>query len=89
MYSLKSLNLNATKVTSYDKLRAEADEAMDKKARLEGQLNQVVMDRVHYKVKRNLSKSEKAKLEEKIAELEGKITKLELEVASLTNHLDT
>ena len=39
MYSLKSLNLNVTKVTSYDKLNAEFDEAMGEKARLKGQLH--------------------------------------------------
>ena len=85
MYSLKSLNLNATKVASYDKLKAEADEAVSEKTHLEGQLNQAIMDRDRYKAERNLSRSDKAKLEEKIAELEGKITELELEVASLTN----
>ena len=85
MCSLKSLNLNATKVASYDKLKAEADEAVSEKTHLEGQLNEVIMDRDRYKVERNISRSEKAKLEEKIVELEGKITELELEVANLIN----
>ena len=84
-----SLNLNATKVASYDKLKAEADEAMSEKTCLEGQLNQSIMGTDRYKAKRNLSRSEKAKLEEKIVKLEGKIIELELEVASLTNQLDT
>ena len=39
--------------------------------------------------KLNLSRSEKAKLDEKVTKLEGKITELELEVASLTNQLET
>ena len=43
------------------------------------------MDRDRYKAEMNLSRSEKAKLDEKIVELEGKITELELEVASLSN----
>ena len=47
------------------------------------------MDRDDYKAERNLSRSEKAKLNEKITELEGKVTELELEVASLTNKLET
>ena len=58
MYSLKSLNLNATKVASYDKLKAEADEAVSEKTHLEGQLNQAIMDRDRYKVERNISRSE-------------------------------
>ena len=78
-----------TKVASYDKLKAEADEVVNEKTCLEGQLNQAIMDRDHYKAERNLSRSEKAKLEEKTAKLEGKITKLELEVASFTNQLET
>ena len=85
MYSLKSLNLNATKVVSYDKLKAEVDEAIREKMCLEGLLNQAIMDRDCYKAGRNLSRSEKANLEGKIVELEGKITELELEVVSLTN----
>ena len=82
---MKSLNLNATKFVSYDKLKVEADEAMSEKVHLEGQLNQAVMDRDRYKAEMNLSRSEKAKLDEKIVELKGKITELELEVASLSN----
>ena len=74
---------------SCDKLKAEVDEVMTEKTRLEGQLNQTIIDRDRYKAKRNLSRSEKAKLEEKIAKLEGKIPGLKLEVASLTNQLET
>ena len=46
------------------------------------------MDSDCYKVERNLSRSKKAKLNEKIAKVEGKIIELELEVASLTNQLE-
>ena len=80
---------------SYDKLKAEVGEAMSEKACLEGQLHQAIEDRERYKTKRNLSRGEKVKLEEripellgKITELLGKITELELEVASLTSQLE-
>ena len=36
LYSLKSLNDNRTKVASYDKLKAEFNEAIREKARLDG-----------------------------------------------------
>ena len=67
MYSFKSLNLNTKKVVNYDKLKVDVDEAMSEKVRLEGQLNQAVMKRDCYKAERDFSRSEKAKLEEKIA----------------------
>ena len=54
-YSLKSLNINTTKVASHDKVKAEFDEAMGEKARLEGQLHQAIEDRKHYKSENNLS----------------------------------
>ena len=62
MYSLKSPNINATKVVSYDKLKAEFDETIGGKTRLEGQLHQVIQDKERYKSERNLSRGEKAKL---------------------------
>ena len=36
LYSLKSLNVNATKVANYDRLKADFDEVVRKKTRLEG-----------------------------------------------------
>ena len=51
---LKSLNINATKVVSYDKLKVEFDEAMGEKALLEGQLYQAIKDMERYKSERNL-----------------------------------
>ena len=89
LYSLKSLNLNEIKVASYDKLKAKTYEAVSEKTRLEGQLNQAIMDKDHYKAERNLSRNEKAELDEKITELERKIIELELKVASVTNQLET
>ena len=89
LYSLKSLNINATKVASYDKLKVELYEAIGEKARLEGQFHQAIEDRERYKSKRNLSRGEKAKLEDRITELLSRITKLEVEVASLTSQLKT
>ena len=74
---------------SYDKLKAEFDEAMGKKARLEGQLHQAIEDRECYKARRNLSRGKKAKLEERIVELLSRITKLKVEVANLTSQLET
>ena len=88
MYSLKSLKINATKVASYDKLKAEFNETMGEKTRLEGQLHQAIQDSEHYKSERNLSRGEKAKLEERVTELLSRITELEVEVASLTNQLE-
>ena len=66
MYSLKSLNINATKIVSYDKLKADFDEAIGEKTHLEGQLYQAIQDRI---TERNLSRGEKIKLEERITEL--------------------
>ena len=86
MYSLKCLNINTTKVASYDKLKAEANEAMSEKAHLMGQLNQAIMERDCYKAEGNLSRSENIK---KITELVGKIIELKVEVASLTRQLET
>ena len=82
MYSLKSLNINVTKVASYDKLKANFDEAIGEKTRLEGQLHQAIQDIDRYKSKRNLSRGEKVKLEERITGLLSRITELEVEVAS-------
>ena len=62
---------------------------MSEKACLEGQLNQAIADKDRYKAEKNLSRGKKAKLEDKIIELLGKITELELEMASLTNQLET
>ena len=39
LHSLKSLNINATKVANYDKLKNDFDEVVGEKARLEGQLH--------------------------------------------------
>ena len=83
MYSLKSLNINATKVANYDKLKADFDEVIGEKTRLEGQLHQAIQDRERYKSERNLSRGEKTELEERITELLSKVSKLEVEVASL------
>ena len=88
MYLLKNLNVNATKVASYDKLKVEFDKAIGEKMHLKGQLHEAIQDRDHYKFKRNLSKGEKAKLEEKITGLLSRITELEAEVASLTSQLE-
>ena len=88
MYSLKSLKINATKVASYDKLKAEFNETMGEKTRLEGQLYQAIQDRKRYKSERNLSRGEKAKLEQRITKLLLRITELEVEVASLTIQLE-
>ena len=88
LYSLKSLNINVTKVASYDKLKAEFDEAMGEKTHLEGQLYQTIQDRDHYKSKRNLSRGEKAKLEEKITGLQSRIIELEAEVANRRSQLE-
>ena len=88
LYSLKSLNNNATKVASYDKLKADFDEAMGEKAGLEGQLDQAIQDKDYYKSERNFSRGEKARLEEKINGLLSRITELEVEVASLTSQLE-
>ena len=85
---MKSLNINATKVVSYDKLKAEFDETTGEKTRLEGQLHQAIQGREHYKSERNLSRGKKAKLEERITELLSRITELEAEVASLTSQLE-
>ena len=85
---LKSLNINATKVASYDKLKAKFDEAMGEKTRLEGQLYQAIQDRDRYKSETNLSRGEKAKLDEMITGLLSRITELEAEVASLTSQLE-
>ena len=85
---VKSLNINATKVASYDKLKAKFDEAMCEKTHLEGKLHQVNQDRDRYKSERNLSKGEKAKLEEKITGLSSRITELKAEVASLMSQLE-
>ena len=88
MYSLKSLNINVTKVASYGKLKAEFNETMGEKTHLEGQLHQAIQDREHYKYKRNLSRGENAKLEERITELLSRITELEVEVANHTSQLE-
>ena len=88
LYSLKSLNINATKVVSYDKLKAEFNETMGEKTHLKGQLHQVLQDWKRYKSERNLSRGEKAKLKERIYELLLRITELEVEVASLTSQLE-
>ena len=88
MYSLKSLNINTTKVASYDKLKANLNEAMGEKTRLEGQLDQAIQDRDHYKSERNLSRGEKAKLEGRIIELLSRVTELEVKVASLKSQLE-
>ena len=88
MYSLKSLNINATKVVNYDKLKANFDEVVGEKMRLEGQLHQATQDRDRYKSERNLSRGEKVKLEERIAELLSRVTELEVEVASLRGQLE-
>ena len=82
MYSLKSFNINVTKVANYDKLKAEFDETMGEKALLEGQLGHAIEDRECYKSERNLSRGEKAKLEERIIELLSRIIVLEVEVAA-------
>ena len=89
MYSLKSLNINATKAVSYDKLKAEFDEAMGEKVCLEGQLHKAIEDKECDKSKMNLLRGEKAKLEKKIVELLSKIIELEVKVASLTSQLET
>ena len=87
MFSLNSLNVNATKVASYDKLKADF-EAIGEKTFLEGQLHQAIEDRDRYKSERNLSRGEKAKLEERITGLLSRITELEVEVANLTSQLE-
>ena len=88
MYSLKSLNINATKVASYDKLKANLDEVVGEKTCLEGQLHQAIQDRDRYKYERNLSRGEKTKLEERITELLSRVTELKVEVASLKGQLE-
>ena len=49
LYSLKSLNINATRVANYDRLKAELEEAVGERMRLEGQLQNAIQDRDHYK----------------------------------------
>ena len=62
MYSLKSLNITATKVPSSDKLKAEFDEAMGEKTCLKGQLHQAIKDMEGCKAKRNLSRARRLSL---------------------------
>ena len=88
LYLLKSLNINVTKVSSYDKLKADFDEAISEKTCLEGQLHQAIEDRDCCKSEKNLSRGEKAKLEERITGLLSRITELEVEVASLKSQLE-
>ena len=87
LYSLKSLNINATKIANYDRLKADFDEVVGEKTRLEGQLHQAIQDRDRFKSEWNLSKGEKAKLKERIIELLS-ITELEVEVARLKDQLE-
>ena len=49
---------------------------------------QAIQDRDRYKSERNLSRGEKAKLEERITGLLSRITELKAEVASLTSQLE-
>ena len=82
LYSLKSLNINATKVVNHDRLKAELDEAVGERTCLEGQLQQAIQDRDRYKSEWNLSKGERVVLEDRIIELLSKVTELEVEVAA-------
>ena len=88
LYSLKSLNINATKVANHDKLKAELEEAVGERDRLKGQLQQAIQDRVHYKSEWNLSKFERAMLEDRITKLLSKVTELDVEVPSLRGQLE-
>ena len=85
---MKSLSLNATKVANYDKLRAEFEGAVGERDRLEGQLQQAIQDRDYYLSQWNLSKSQRASLDDRITDLLSKVTGLEVEVANLRGQLD-
>ena len=78
---MKSLNINATKIANYDRLKADFDEVVGEKTCLEGQLHQAIQDRDRFKSEWNLSRGEKAKLKERITELLSRVTELEVEVA--------
>ena len=85
---MKSLNINATKVANHDKLKAELEGVVGERDRLEGQLQKAIQDKDHYKFEWNLSKGERAMLEDRITELLSKVTELEVEVANLRAQLE-
>ena len=88
LYSLKSLNINATKVANYDKLKAKLDKVVGERERLEGQLQEAIQDQDCYKFEWNLYRGETTKLEDKVNELLSKVTELEVEVSSLKGQLE-
>ena len=61
---------------------------MGEKTHLEGQIHQAIPDRDCYKSETNLSRGEKAKLEERITRLLSRITELEAKVANLMSQLE-